>query len=39
LSLTIDGRLARLTLERGVKAALTARDGPFGDYGARPRKP
>ena len=26
-------------LERGVKAALTARDGPFGDYGARPRKP
>jgi enoyl-CoA hydratase len=26
-------------LEHGVKAALTARDGPFGDYGARPRKP
>jgi enoyl-CoA hydratase len=26
-------------LERGVKAALTVRDGPFGDYGARPRKP
>jgi enoyl-CoA hydratase len=25
-------------LERGVKAALTERDGPFGDYGARPRK-
>jgi len=24
--------------ERGVKAALTERDGPFGDYGARPRK-
>ena len=25
--------------ERGVKAALLERDGPFGDYGARPRKP
>jgi enoyl-CoA hydratase len=24
--------------ERGVKAALTSRDGPFGDYGARPKK-
>jgi enoyl-CoA hydratase len=23
--------------ERGVKAALLARDGPFGDYGARPK--
>jgi enoyl-CoA hydratase len=25
--------------DRGVKAALMTRDGPFGDYGARPRKP
>jgi enoyl-CoA hydratase len=24
--------------ERGVKTALTSRDGPFGDYGARPKK-
>jgi enoyl-CoA hydratase len=24
-------------LDRGVKAALTTRDGPFGDYGARPK--
>jgi enoyl-CoA hydratase len=24
--------------ERGVKAALLARDGPFGDYGARPKR-
>jgi enoyl-CoA hydratase len=25
--------------EHGVKAALMTRDGPFADYGARPRKP
>ncbi|HEY2388262.1 MAG TPA: crotonase/enoyl-CoA hydratase family protein [Candidatus Binatia bacterium] len=25
-------------LERGVRAALEARDGPFGDYGSRPKK-
>ncbi len=25
-------------LERGVKAALVARDGPFGDYGSRPKR-
>jgi enoyl-CoA hydratase len=25
-------------LEQGVKAALTTRDGPFGDYGARPKR-
>ena len=24
--------------EHGVKAALTVRDGPFGDYGARPKR-
>jgi enoyl-CoA hydratase len=24
--------------ERGVKEALTTRDGPFGDYGARPKR-
>ena len=24
--------------EHGVKAALTTRDGPFGDYGARPKR-
>jgi len=26
-------------LQRGVRAALVARDGPFGDYGSRPKKP
>jgi len=26
-------------LERGVKAALATRDGPFGDYGSRPKEP
>jgi enoyl-CoA hydratase len=25
-------------LERGVKAALATRDGPFGDYGSRPKR-
>jgi len=27
-----------LALEKGVKAALAERDGPFEDYGARPKK-
>jgi len=26
-------------LQRGVRAALVARDGRFGDYGSRPKKP
>jgi enoyl-CoA hydratase len=25
-------------LERGIKAALAGRDGPFGDYGSRPKR-
>src|SRR6185503_18662209 len=25
-------------LEQGVKTALTTRDGPFGDYGSRPKR-